>query len=343
VEIKAESGWLTDRDVKHPKHEAAAYADYKGDKSQAFWHFDKEMALAVNQYHKDVIRSGQGRTLFRPAGLFDELWPLGEKMDIPFKGDTPAEYATAVRQWIDKKTGNRLDKVVVRYLAEGIAGGLKKDKEGKAVDEGVCRLMCQHVCYSYDDAYRPVAEAIEKASLPAESKSFLRAYHAELLLTLLPNGRAFPELSVRGMEAWIAALPATVTPEAIEGMLQNATALKTFMRTSYGIPAGPRPDNLDKLIENLRNKDGKAGWAAVDELAKIGQPAILDMVRIMDFGQPFHGRATGALRRMGKVAECTLPDLRRASLRSGISEMESAISVEALQAIEQLEKQGDQR
>lgn len=51
--LPANKGWLTDADLDHPSHEPAPYDSYKGDKNNAFWHFDEEMARAVYAYHKD--------------------------------------------------------------------------------------------------------------------------------------------------------------------------------------------------------------------------------------------------------------------------------------------------
>ena len=51
--LPAKSGWLTDADLDHPKFEPAPYKEYKGDKNNAFWHLDEEMARAVSDYHKD--------------------------------------------------------------------------------------------------------------------------------------------------------------------------------------------------------------------------------------------------------------------------------------------------
>jgi hypothetical protein len=51
--LPANKGWLTDADLDHPKFEPAAYDAYKGDKNNAFWHFDEEMARAVSEFHKD--------------------------------------------------------------------------------------------------------------------------------------------------------------------------------------------------------------------------------------------------------------------------------------------------
>jgi hypothetical protein len=341
VQLKAEDGWLTDRNVKYPKHEPAPYNEYRGEKGQAFWHLDKEMALAVCQYHKDGIRPGQGASLFRPAGLFEELWPLPERMDVPFKGHSPEEYAAAITEWIGKKAKTKLDAEVVRYLAQGIAAGLKKDKEDKAVDEGVCRERCQRVLYAYDDAFRPVDEALGKAKLPAESKALLRAHYAEQLLVLWPNKRATVPVSIRGIEAWIAGLPADSGPETIKAKLQDTASQRAAMQGLYGAAAGTRPENVDKLLEDLRHKDSKVGWGAVDELAKLGAAAILDLVLLLDYaGQPLNFRAAAALGKMGKTASCALPDLRRAALRGCISEMEATISSKALEAIAEIEKGG---
>ncbi len=48
--IEPASGWLTSFDVAQPG-EPAAYADFAGEKAQAAWHFDREMAEAVAAYH----------------------------------------------------------------------------------------------------------------------------------------------------------------------------------------------------------------------------------------------------------------------------------------------------
>jgi hypothetical protein len=51
--LPVNKGWLTDADLDHPRHEPAPYDSYTGDKNNAFWHFDEEMARAVYQYHQD--------------------------------------------------------------------------------------------------------------------------------------------------------------------------------------------------------------------------------------------------------------------------------------------------
>jgi hypothetical protein len=50
--IDHRSGWLTDLTIKAPgKTTPAPYAEYKGDKARAAWHFDREMAEATVAFH----------------------------------------------------------------------------------------------------------------------------------------------------------------------------------------------------------------------------------------------------------------------------------------------------
>lgn len=343
VPIRAEDGWLTDRNVKYPKHRPAAWADYTGDKTEALWHFDKEMALAVRKYHTDGIRPGQDHSLFRPFGLFDELWPLGQRMDIPFKGHTPAEYADAIRKWVVGKTGGKVDPIALRFLAESIASGLKTDSDGKNVDEAVCRKVCLRVCYAYEDAYRPVEKAIEKAELPAEFKDRLRAHYAEKLLVQWPQGKLMPRLSVRGIRGMVGGISAEAkmvrtksSEELGEAIGQEEEKAARAARKACGQP----PETLPKLIGDLGHRDAKVGWVAVDELAGIGRAAIPELVRVMDWaGAKADMRAAAALGKMGRAAEAALPDLRRMAATGGRdTETNGLVCVMALQAIDLIAK-----
>lgn len=53
IPVEAKNGWLADRWRKNVLSvaEAAPYSKYKGDKGQAFWYFDKEMAEATERYY----------------------------------------------------------------------------------------------------------------------------------------------------------------------------------------------------------------------------------------------------------------------------------------------------
>jgi len=52
--LRAEDGWLTDADLYSPKHPPAPWKDYTGDKAQAMWHYDREIAEAVAGHHKNM-------------------------------------------------------------------------------------------------------------------------------------------------------------------------------------------------------------------------------------------------------------------------------------------------
>lgn len=58
--IDPKSGWLTDLDIhKDETHAPAKYDDYKGDKTRASWHFDKELAEALVEFHQGLKRKDQ--------------------------------------------------------------------------------------------------------------------------------------------------------------------------------------------------------------------------------------------------------------------------------------------
>lgn len=53
INVNATDGWLADRwwKDKLPRAKAAPYAKYKGDKDEAFWYFDAEIAKATESYY----------------------------------------------------------------------------------------------------------------------------------------------------------------------------------------------------------------------------------------------------------------------------------------------------
>ena len=58
--VHPKTGWLVERwSLNKPREIAPApYSSYKGDPQQAFWAFDKEMALAIQDYRADQIGKG---------------------------------------------------------------------------------------------------------------------------------------------------------------------------------------------------------------------------------------------------------------------------------------------
>jgi hypothetical protein len=106
--VKAEDGWLTDADIEAPGHPAAAYADYTGGKTNAMWHFDREMAEATLRFNHDLTNhqclsnpecvwmdDGDGWT-FKASARWLDVWPekFGGRMQNQKIGhsDTPFVY-----------------------------------------------------------------------------------------------------------------------------------------------------------------------------------------------------------------------------------------------------------
>ena len=59
-DIDPATGWLTDLSIKPAgKFEPAPYGEYQGDKRQAAWHFDAELARATVAYHQGIEKQDQ--------------------------------------------------------------------------------------------------------------------------------------------------------------------------------------------------------------------------------------------------------------------------------------------
>jgi hypothetical protein len=52
--LKAASGWLMDSDLYAPKHNAAPFAEYAGDRHDALWLYDREMVEATTAMHRQL-------------------------------------------------------------------------------------------------------------------------------------------------------------------------------------------------------------------------------------------------------------------------------------------------
>ena len=364
-EIKVEDGWLSHPNVRLPKHRPAEWAKYGGDKTNAFWHLDREMAQAVEKYHQNGIRPGQGRSLFRPHGLFDDLWPLGQRMEISFRGHSPEAHEAAIREWILSKTdrknhplgtrdlieredggwsfANWVHPAALPHLVRGIAAGMEKEEGAENVDEAVCRRACLRALYAYEDVYRPVEDTIDKAGLPEAVKDRLRDLYADRLLAQWLHGKFMPALSVRETQSMIAGWGWDTPMAKLESrsdlaaaVAAEASRVRAASEKEYGKP----PVELAGLIAELAQKDAKAGWAAVDKLAAMGRPAIPALVRTLEWApQPTAMRAAGALGRMGAAGAPALPDLKRlAATGSRGTEMDSETCVKSLHAIDLIEK-----
>lgn len=52
--VKVADGWLSDPDLRQPKHPAAPFAQYAGDRAQAMWHYDRAVAEATAAMHRNL-------------------------------------------------------------------------------------------------------------------------------------------------------------------------------------------------------------------------------------------------------------------------------------------------
>jgi len=84
-EVDPKSGWLTDLTIKTAGEFASApYAEYKGDKTKANWHFDRELAEATVAYHAGI------------SGKKDQFI----KWNDPYWVDAGARYFFSRIKWI---------------------------------------------------------------------------------------------------------------------------------------------------------------------------------------------------------------------------------------------------
>lgn len=82
-EIPQEEGWLTDVNFfGQPRHLTAAFKDYTGDPSMAFWHLDQELARA-----NDAFGAAHAGKKFQQITFSDGDKPLppGWIMEVPFR------------------------------------------------------------------------------------------------------------------------------------------------------------------------------------------------------------------------------------------------------------------
>jgi len=231
IKLTAEDGWLTDGNLKHPTHEPASWSEYKGDKTWAFWYFDEELAKAVHKYHR-----------FRPPGLLEKIWPLGERMSIPFSGDKPQDRAKAVRTWMAKRWGRKPDDLVVSYMAASIANRLRTTRDGKPLNafqlEFECRKATRDICHTYDDVYSKIEQVIDEAKLPAAFKPVLKRHYADW--TLSPGRPRSSGVAPEQLRRTLAGIPAGAklidarnarTPDALlSGVLPEFKKLSPISR-----------------------------------------------------------------------------------------------------------------
>jgi hypothetical protein len=90
--ITAKDGWLFDADIKNPKHKAAPYDQYDGNRDYAFWAPDKALAEAICKYHNqgwqhpDPTASDPPEKRFSPPPLLRDLVDAPPPQPLEWKG-----------------------------------------------------------------------------------------------------------------------------------------------------------------------------------------------------------------------------------------------------------------
>lgn len=102
--FRAEQGWLTDPDLYQPKHAPAGWVDYSGDRSQAMWHFDRELAEASAAWHRLL---GRHQCLDAPAlELLEDGDGWSFKAKAVWLDKMPAQYGgTTANQPVSRAAG----------------------------------------------------------------------------------------------------------------------------------------------------------------------------------------------------------------------------------------------
>lgn len=108
-DIPQEEGWLTDVNFfGSPRHATAAFKNYDGDPSMAFWHMDEELARANDNFgaqHKgkklQVLTFLDGETPLKPAWMQDlpfrpQADGISFQVATRFLDETPADFAKPV-------------------------------------------------------------------------------------------------------------------------------------------------------------------------------------------------------------------------------------------------------
>ncbi|MBX2922501.1 MAG: hypothetical protein KF746_09950 [Chitinophagaceae bacterium] len=113
IPVNADNGWLADRWHKdeQPTTKAAPYNNYTGDKSNAFWYFDKEMAKVTEKYYARVrgkkeqyIGYLQADTLLKyDPKLHARIMPAFEPLSDGLSFHVKAVYTDTLRKTISNK------------------------------------------------------------------------------------------------------------------------------------------------------------------------------------------------------------------------------------------------
>jgi len=214
--IPPESGWLTDNALMTPSRFAPApYREFKGDPTLAFWHLDKELALATEQFEEQykgkadqrvtLVQDGQPvRPEWMPTMKFEpEADGVSFKVAADFLNATPEGVLGA-----GQPLGHAAGKIKF-YLIGGWGGG------GEQTDENTFRIRFSNfginsrACNLMLMAYQEGDKKFKYAEQPAQIK--------------------FPEKLTNGA-------PQKITFEKISDQPRGVKTLKLMATTDSGLP-----------------------------------------------------------------------------------------------------------
>ncbi|MEI7834346.1 MAG: hypothetical protein WCJ56_14255 [bacterium] len=110
--VKAEDGWLIDPDYRNPKIAGAAYNDYAGDKGQAMWFYDKEMAEAAQKWMHN-LGNPQALQWSKEVKFIDE----GDGMSFTTATDFSKTMSTSIGAALGgKEVGHATTPIVYRTI-----------------------------------------------------------------------------------------------------------------------------------------------------------------------------------------------------------------------------------
>jgi len=155
--LKLEDGWLSDPDIKAPKHKPAPYSDYTGDKTLSFWYPDEAFAKAVCAYHDkgwdqpDPTAKEPLEERYYPPAILQDMIDAPPPAVLTWKGGE-GTWDKESKSWLDGEqdtvwTGKRqafIDKPGSKVTLAGNMGsfGLKLGK-GCVLDMGESSLKAK--------------------------------------------------------------------------------------------------------------------------------------------------------------------------------------------------------
>lgn len=181
--LKVSDGWLTDTQFMTPSiHKPAPYATYQGDKSLAFWNFDEEMALAIEQFGKeDKEKKAQWLTFVTDGKPINNVWleqlpftPERDGMSIKLQAEFLNHIPVQIAEGGQKATHAK-GKIQFKLIG-GWEGG------GEQVDEQTVRIKYSNygphrrkgtiivLAYHEGDKEHAYTEQVAQITYPATNK-----------------------------------------------------------------------------------------------------------------------------------------------------------------------------